>query len=128
MCLILKVVELRGCPMQHILLLICSLFLVVSCKSSSGGSEVGENSLHLSWTQPKYYEDETQLEPENIAAYYVYWGESESELDNIEEVPNDTTEVWLDEIPSGTYYFAVAVETKAGNRSLLSNIESKTFN
>lgn len=116
--------------MKPILILVClSLALIGGCKlSSSSEGPVGDNALRLSWTQPEYFEDETKLDANDISNYYVYWGENESDLTNIEEVPSDVTEINLEDIPEGTFYFAVAVETKSGNRSLLSNIESKTFN
>ena len=65
----------------------------------------------------------------NLGGYQIYYGGSASDLGSTIVVsdPSLTTYV-VSNLPSGTWYFAVAAYTNDGTLGALSNIASKTIN
>jgi Putative Ig domain len=79
------------------------------------------NGATLSWSAPTRNIDGTVLA--NLAGYRIHYGASRTMLTHTIEVPNPgiTTYV-LDELASGTYYFAVRAYSSNGMQSTASNI------
>lgn len=115
--------------MRFYIFVVC--ILMVGCveleqrASIEGDDDLSINPVNLRWTTPNRMEDEGLLDGDMIAAYYVQWGDSEENLDNIKEVPWNENSYTVTGLSTGIYYFSVSVETTLGERSALSNIVSK---
>lgn len=89
-------------------------------------SAVTAGKATLSWTPPTQNTDGTPLT--NLAGYRILWGTSATALSNVVEVPGAavTTHV-IDNLTSGTKYFAVRSYNAAGAESVNSNVASKAI-
>jgi hypothetical protein len=113
--------------------LACAL-LLNACGSVSIGPLTGTstvtsiqgNSANLSWTPVTQNTDGTALQ--DLAGYKVYYGNApyafttEVTLAN----PNATSYV-VNDLGTGTWYFAITAYTSSGSESAYSNIASKTI-
>lgn len=92
----------------------------ITVQSAATGSAV------LSWLPPTRNTDGSPLT--NLAGYRVYWGTSPGSYPNQVTLNNPglTTYV-VDNLVSGTYYFAVTAFNSTGAESQLSNSASKTI-
>jgi hypothetical protein len=83
-------------------------------------------SATLSWTPPTQNSDGTSLG--NLAGYRVMYGRTSSNLDQTVSVNNPSVNRYMVEnLSSGTWYFAVVAVNGAGVTSQLSNTASKTI-
>ncbi len=83
-------------------------------------------SATLSWTPPTQNSDGTTLG--NLASYRVMYGRTSSNLDQTVNVTNPSINRYVVEnLSSGTWYFAVVAVNAAGVSSQLSNTASKTI-
>jgi hypothetical protein len=83
-------------------------------------------SATLSWTPPTQNADGTTLG--NLAGFRVMYGRTSSNLDQAVNVDNPSVNRYMVEnLSSGTWYFAVVAVTSAGVTSELSNTASKTI-
>jgi hypothetical protein len=81
-------------------------------------------STTLKWKAPKRNVDGSKLE--DLAGYRVYYGQDPANLFNRVEIPErQITRATMDDLSSGTWYFAVTAYTTAGLESELSTIVSK---
>lgn len=88
-------------------------------------SEFGTGSATLSWAAPTENSDGSTLG--NLAGYRVLYGRSSDNLDQAVEVSNPSINRFVVEnLGSGTWYFAVVAVNSAGVSSPLSNTASKT--
>ncbi len=97
--------------------------------SSSGGSSSGTTtgSASLSWTAPTTNNDGSPLT--DLAGYHIYYGASADLLTSqIDVVGSSTTSYVVNNLVSGTWYFAVTAFNSVGLESDLSNTGSKTIN
>lgn len=82
-------------------------------------------SATLSWTPPTQNSDGTTLG--NLSGYRVMYGRTSSNLDQTVNVDNASINRYVVEnLSSGTWYFAVVAVNSAGVTSQLSNTASKT--
>jgi len=82
-------------------------------------------SASLSWTPPTQNSDGTALG--NLAGYRVIYGRTSSNLDQTVNVDNPSINRYVVEnLSSGTWYFAVIAVNATGVTSQLSNTASKT--
>lgn len=82
-------------------------------------------SATLSWTPPTQNSDGTSLG--NLAGYRVIYGRSSTSLDQTVNVDNPSINRYVVEnLSSGTWYFAVIAVNSTGVASQLSNTASKT--
>jgi hypothetical protein len=89
-------------------------------------TQVGVGNATVSWTPPTQNTDGTPLT--NLAGYRVVYGTNAANLTQVVQVPNAGTTVQVVEnLTSGTYYFAVKAYSSTGAESDLSNIASKTI-
>lgn len=80
----------------------------------------------LTWSAPTENTDGSALT--NLSGYWIYRGPSAVELDRIQQVQGaTTTTVVIQNLPSGTHYFAVAAVTTSGIESPLSNVVRRTI-
>jgi hypothetical protein len=80
----------------------------------------------LSWTPPTQNSDGSALT--NLAGYHVLFGQSEDALDQMIELDNPSLSTYVvDNLTSGTWYFAVLSMNATGVASRLSNVTSKTI-
>ncbi len=87
---------------------------------------VGTGSATLSWVPPTENIDGTVLT--DLAGYQIRYGRSRDEMSNVIELPNPGLTIYMiDQLSSGTWYFAVAAVNSGGVASDLSNIASKTI-
>lgn len=88
-------------------------------------SEVGTGSATLSWTAPTQNSDGSSLN--NLAGFQVKYGRDESNLDQTVNLDNPSINRYVVEnLSSGTWYFAVVAVNSAGVPSRLSDTASKT--
>lgn len=96
------------------------------CPFSIVVTDVGNGSATLSWEPPTQNVDGTPLT--NLAWYEIRYGLSSSELSQSVMVNNPSLSVYvLENLTSGTWYFAVAAVNSEGGTSPLSNVASKTI-
>lgn len=89
-------------------------------------SPVVYGSATLSWTKPTQNIDGTPLV--DLAGYRVYYGNDPSNLDQRLELPSaDLTSVSVEELRSGTYFFAVKAFNTSAMESALSEVVWKTI-
>lgn len=82
-------------------------------------------SATLSWTPPTQNSDGTSLG--NLAGYRVIYGRTSTNLDQTVNVDNPSINRYVVEnLSSGTWYFAVVAVNSTGVASQLSNTASKT--
>ncbi len=64
----------------------------------------------------------------NPSGYRIYYGPDAMAFTSVVTVENaGLTSFTIDDLPSGTYFFAVTALDSAGNESLLSNVATKTI-
>jgi len=79
----------------------------------------------LTWTAPTTNTDGSAVT--NLAGYHIYYGTSPSALTTAIDVPNPgTTSYTVNNLTTGTWYFAVNAYTTSGEDSALSNTGSKS--
>lgn len=89
-------------------------------------SPVAFGSVTLSWTKPTQNVDGTALT--NLAGYKVHYGTDPTHLDQTLMLPGaSTTSVSVEELRSGTYYFAVMAYNTNTVESALSEVVWKTI-
>ncbi len=82
----------------------------------------------LSWNAPVARTDGTALSMAEIGGYTIRYGTSQSNLSNSVNVADPyTTQRTIDNLTSGTYYFAVMAYDTQGNQSQLSGVISTTI-
>ena len=80
----------------------------------------------LSWTPPTERIDGSVLD--DLAGYEVHFGQSETNLDRVIVLDNAGLSSYVvEELGSGTWYFAMTAVDGEGRRSALSMLGSKTF-
>lgn len=82
----------------------------------------GLGSAVLTWSPPTQKEDGTAVE---LAGYRVYWGKASGNYTDFEEVGTDVVTHVVDDLTSGTWYFAVTAVDPNGIESNFSNEASK---
>lgn len=83
-------------------------------------------SVSLSWVPPTQNSDGTTLL--DLTGYRVLYGRSADDLDQTVSLTNPSLSTYLlDNLTSGTWYFAVVAVNTAGVPSSLSNVASKTI-
>jgi Putative Ig domain len=86
----------------------------------------GSGSATLSWLPPTQNSDGTSLT--NLAGYEVRYGRSANELVQTVPLTNPSLSTYVVEnLSSGTWYFAIVAVNTAGATSALSNVASKTI-
>ena len=88
-------------------------------------TSVGMASVTLSWMPPTQNEDGTTLT--DLAGYEVNYGRSQSALDQTVQVTNPSVNSFVvDNLSSGTWFFAVRSVNRQGISSQPSAVASKT--
>lgn len=109
-------------------LLIGLIVIILAGCAGGGGSGSGSGSgtgvATLSWSAPITNTDGTQLT--DLAGYIIYYGPSSGHYTNSIDVGNSTSYI-LNNLTTGTYYFAVTAYNMAGYESTFSNEASKTI-
>jgi len=85
----------------------------------------GGGSATLSWTAPTENTDGTALT--DLAGYEVHYGQDQDNLDQTVKLDNPSlTSYMVENLGSGTWYFAIVAVNASGTTSPLSNTASKT--
>jgi hypothetical protein len=101
-------------------------FSIAVSTSSAGGGGTGVGAVTLNWTPPTRNTDGSTLT--NLAGYRITYGKSASALTSTVQISNPGIASYvIDNLASGTWYFALKVYTSAGTESALTNIASKTI-
>ena len=99
-------------------------FTIAVGSTGGGGGTVG--AVTLNWTPPTRNTDGSTLT--NLAGYRVVYGKSSSALTSTVQISNPGIASYVvDNLASGTWYFAVKAYTSTGTESALTNIASKTI-
>jgi hypothetical protein len=89
-------------------------------------TSVGNASVTLSWTPPTQNEDGTALT--DLAGYEVRYGQDEDDLNQAVQLSNASLNRYVVEnLATGTWFFAVRAVNSAGVSSALSNVATKTI-
>jgi hypothetical protein len=100
--------------------------LTVTTPSSPPPPQGGTGNATVSWTPPTQNTDGSSLT--NLAGYRIYYGTSTTNLTQSKTVSSPGLATYqIDNLASGTWYFAVRAYTSAGTESAASNIASKTI-
>ncbi|HEY6641677.1 putative Ig domain-containing protein [Povalibacter sp.] len=92
----------------------------ITANSATSGSAT------LSWAAPTQNTDGSALN--DLAGYRIVYGTSSSALNQTIEISNPSVMSYVvDDLASGTWYFAVKAYTSAGAESSQSNVASKTI-
>jgi hypothetical protein len=109
-------------------ILIVSLIVIILAGCPAGGGSAGGGSgtgvVTLSWDAPTNNTDGSSLT--DLAGYKIYYGPSSGNYTNSFNVGNSTSYT-LNNLTTGTYYFAITAYNVAGYESTFSNEVSKTF-
>ena len=116
-----------------ILLVLSISILLSACGGGSASSTVGNQdttALHgtvvLSWSTPASRTDGSYLPLSELQGYRIYYGTSPNDLSMLVDLNDYTvTDFSINDLPSGTYYFAVTVYDTDGTESGFSNIINK---
>ena len=81
----------------------------------------------LSWTAPSQYTDGSPLPAGELTGFRIYRGTSASNLTVFVEVDSRTTSFSVENLASGTHYFAVTALAAGGGESARSSVGSKTI-
>jgi hypothetical protein len=91
---------------------------------ASGAAVSG--SATVQWLPPTTLTDGAAFT--NPAGYRIYYGPDATAFTSVVTLENaGLTSFTIDDLPSGTYFFAVTALDSAGNESLLSNVATKTI-
>jgi Fibronectin type III domain len=86
----------------------------------------GSGTATLSWDAPTTTTEGMALT--NLAGYRIYYGTERTDLTQTVQLSNVATQTYvIDDLGSGTWYFAVRAVTSTGVESALSDIVSKTI-
>jgi Putative Ig domain len=97
---------------------------VTATTASSPSATTG--TATLSWVAPVENSNGTTLT--NLAGYKIYYGTDSQSLNQVVQVSSPATLSYvISGLASGTWYFAVAAYTSAGEESALSTISTKTI-
>lgn len=89
--------------------------------AKSNAAAAGSGSVTLSWEAPTSNTDGTPLV--NLSGYTIYYGTNPAHLDQSIQINNVGVQTYvLDDLPSGTWYFAIMAVTNSGSESSLSNL------
>jgi hypothetical protein len=89
-------------------------------------TDLGSGSATLSWVPPTQNADGSALT--NLAGYEIRYGQDPGALSSEISLDNPSLSVYvIENLASGTWYFAVAAVNTAGTTSDLSNVASKTI-
>ena len=89
-------------------------------------TDAGTGSATLSWMPPTQNSDGTPLT--NLAGYEIRYGLSRDDMSGVVSLTNPSLSIYmLENLTSGTWYFAVSAVNTAGVTSPLSNVASKTI-
>jgi len=103
----------------------------LSCSGPGGNAvamtTVTVNIARLSWTAPTENVDGTALT--DLAGYTVHWGTGSRSYSQTAELNGaNSTQYQVNDLASGTWYFAVTARNAAGAESAYSGEVSKTVN
>jgi Putative Ig domain len=89
-------------------------------------TQIGTGTATVSWVPPTMNEDGTALT--NLASYRVRYGRSDTDLSELVSINNPAINTYvIDNLSSGTWFFAVIAVNSQGVESALSNVASKTI-
>jgi fibronectin type 3 domain-containing protein len=97
-----------------------------SSESSNTASQqviVSDDSVNLSWLAPSTRSDGDYLSNSELAGYKVYMGSSANNLTQLVDLNDDQiTDYTVDNLESGSYYFAVTAYDNDGLESGFSQV------
>lgn len=94
--------------------------ITVTQTSDTGGSAT------LTWVAPTQDTNGTPIT--GLAGFHIYYGTSESAMTQVIDVPSASTTTYaIEQLDTGTYYFAVTAYNVDGVESAQSTIGSKTI-
>jgi len=95
----------------------------VSNKQQAPGKAQAVGAVTLAWLPPTENMDGTVLN--NLAGYRLHYGKKAAELDQIIQISNPSISRFVVEnLPAGTYFFALKAYTKGGVESSMSEVVS----
>jgi hypothetical protein len=91
--------------------------------SGTGSTSGSTESVNLSWTAPASRSDGDYLSPNELAGYKVYMGSSANNLTQLVDLnDNQATGFTVNNLESGSYYFAVSAYDQEGLESGFSQV------
>src|ERR1700683_1496610 len=97
-----------------------------SSGTASASSVPTDSSATLSWEAPTTDTNGAALT--NLAGYRIYYGSSETRLTQLVSLHTASTQTYvIDNLPPGTWFFAIRAVTENGVESAMSDVVSKTI-
>jgi hypothetical protein len=97
-----------------------------TASTNSTPAASGTGSVTLSWEAPTTNTNGSPLT--NLAGYRIYYGFSPTDLSQTVQINTVGIQTYvLDDLPSGTWYFAVMALSSSGDESALSNVVEMTI-
>ncbi|MBS0377874.1 MAG: fibronectin type III domain-containing protein [Proteobacteria bacterium] len=94
--------------------------------NTSQPTSVGNGTATLSWEAPTTTTSGQELS--NLSGYRIYYGLDQSNLSEVVSLDSVGIQTYvIDNLGTGTWYFAIKAVTAAGVESALSNVVSKTI-
>jgi hypothetical protein len=92
---------------------------------SGGGSDSGSGKVTLTWTRPTTNEDGSELT--DLAGFHVYYGQLAGDWSTKLDVPGASSSVEIQDLRTGTWYFAITSYNTGGIESVPSGVVSTTI-
>ncbi len=94
--------------------------------NTSQAAPVGNGTATLSWEAPTTTTSGQALS--NLSGYRIYYGVDQNNLSEVVSLDSVGIQTYvIDNLGTGTWYFAIKAVTAAGVESALSNVVSKTI-
>jgi hypothetical protein len=101
--------------------------VTVSADSSTpSNSEPNTGFVELNWIAPATNQDGSQLN--DLASYKIYYGTSQTNLNNVIEINAGLSSYLIENLPVGTHYFSISAVDLDDNESTRSNVAAKVVN
>jgi hypothetical protein len=100
-------------------------FNVTVAAGSSGGG--GTGAVTLNWTAPTTNTDGTGLSLSDLSSYRILYGRDAGNLDQSKSVSGSAKTTVIENLASGTWFFAIVTVNAAGTESAPTNVASASI-
>jgi fibronectin type 3 domain-containing protein len=113
-----------------LLLVILTSLILSACGAgytgSSGDSRGSTTGVVLSWAAPSSRTDGSYISPSELQGYRIYYGTTPDNLSLLVDLNDESiTDYTINDLPAGSYYFAVTAYDADGVESAFSNVINK---
>jgi hypothetical protein len=102
-------------------------FSVTVAAASGGGGGTGTGAVTLNWTAPTTNTDGTGLSLSDLTGYKILYGRDAGNLDQSKSVAGSAKSTVIENLASGTWFFAIVTVNAAGTESAPTNVASTSI-